>query len=141
MFGSDPHNQIAIHPVNQSGASLNEVSDMDIFRNSKFLITNELKDKVFSVNDVRHATYKVKTCGLNTLFSIKSLSSKLTCELSEKELEAEQLKNNFVLCFMPITDCVKYIMNLSESVNLGKAVEFIYTKANQLKFKQKPKQH
>ena len=59
--------EVIIHPVNQSGASSNEVADIDIKKNDKIFVAVEVKDKIFSVQDVDHAAFKANQYGLKSL--------------------------------------------------------------------------
>lgn len=52
---SDDEYKISAHPVNQSGSSKRQFSDLDVFRNDLPFIATELKDKPFSSSDVDHA--------------------------------------------------------------------------------------
>lgn len=62
--------EIKVHPVNQAGTSSNEILDIDIYLNKKIEYTIEVKDKIFSENDVDHAASKAKSGGINRLFFI-----------------------------------------------------------------------
>jgi hypothetical protein len=59
MANEEGDYRVEVHPVNQSGASSKEISDMDIYKNGKLYIANELKDKPFTDTDIRHAADKV----------------------------------------------------------------------------------
>ncbi len=50
---------VKTHKVNQSGASSNEVGDIDIYSNGEFYCSIEVKDKNFNEYDVEHAFNKV----------------------------------------------------------------------------------
>lgn len=52
---SDDEYRISAHPVNQSGSSKRQFSDLDVFRDDLPFIATELKDKPFSSSDVDHA--------------------------------------------------------------------------------------
>jgi hypothetical protein len=52
---SDDEYRISAHPVNQSGSSQRQFSDLDVFRDDLPFIATELKDKPFSSSDVDHA--------------------------------------------------------------------------------------
>jgi len=54
------HN-IQCHPSNQSGASSNEVGDIDIFSDTNLIMAVEVKDKLFSHEDFQHAYSKCFT--------------------------------------------------------------------------------
>lgn len=62
--------EIKVHPVNQCGASSNEVSDVDVYFSSDLAATIEVKDKIFTVDDVGHAIRKVKESGFDSLMFI-----------------------------------------------------------------------
>ena len=59
--------EVIVHPVNQSGASSNEVADIDIKKNSKIFVAVEVKDKQFSEQDVDHAAFKANQYGLKSI--------------------------------------------------------------------------
>ena len=59
--------EVTVHPVNQSGASSNEVADVDIKKNGKIFVAVEVKDKRFSEQDVDHAAFKASQYGLNSI--------------------------------------------------------------------------
>ena len=59
--------EVIVHPVNQSGASSNEVADIDIKRNGRMFVAIEVKDKQFSQQDVDHAAFKVSQYGLKSI--------------------------------------------------------------------------
>lgn len=55
------------HPVNQSGASSREVSDIDVYAHDKLIYCVEAKDKPFSAADVEHACRKAADSGATRL--------------------------------------------------------------------------
>ncbi len=59
--------EVIVHPVNQSGASSNEVADIDIKKNGKIFVVFEVKDKQFNEQDVDHAAFKASQYGLNSI--------------------------------------------------------------------------
>lgn len=54
---------VEVHPVNESGASSKEVSDLDIYLDGALYVSNELKDKEFADHDLTHAADKVIAAG------------------------------------------------------------------------------
>jgi hypothetical protein len=68
---------IGVHPVNESGTSSNEVSDIDVKLGSKLIYTAEVKDKVFIAKDVDHAVSRVSKSGFHTLHFIEGPRSEL----------------------------------------------------------------
>lgn len=59
--------EVIVHPVNQSGASSNEVADIDLKRNGKIFAVFEVKDKQFNQQDADHAAFKASQYGLNSI--------------------------------------------------------------------------
>lgn len=61
--------EVRVHPVNQAGSSSKEVLDIDIYIKGQGLIHSvEVKDKVFTANDVDHAGRKAQEAGLDRFF-------------------------------------------------------------------------
>lgn len=65
-----PDAVVEVHPVNESGASSKEISDLDVYVNNNLVSSNELKDKDFAETDVRHAADKVINAGGDHMFFI-----------------------------------------------------------------------
>lgn len=87
--------KVVVHPVNQAGTSSNEVLDIDVYEKSKLIITAEIKDKVFTFEDVDHAANKVAKAGFNSFFFIlgpqahpkDTTYSDLVLKISEKNIK------------------------------------------------------
>jgi len=72
---SDDEYQICAHPVNQSGSSKRQFSDLDLFRNDIPFIATELKDKPFSSSDVDHAAETAYKAGAKSLMFVAGRQS------------------------------------------------------------------
>jgi hypothetical protein len=81
--------EVVVHPVNQSGASSNEVADIDIKQNGKIFVAIEVKDKQFSQQDVDHAAFKVSQYGLKSITFIIGING--TCIGSTLEQVAKNV--------------------------------------------------
>lgn len=81
--------EVIVHPVNQSGASSNEVADIDIKMNGKIFVVFEVKDKQFSQQDVDHAAFKASQYGLNSITFIIGVNG--TCVGSSLEQVAQNI--------------------------------------------------
>lgn len=57
--------EVLVHKVNQSGASSNEVGDIDVYKQGALALAIEVKDKDFSFEDVQHSFDKMVAEGLN----------------------------------------------------------------------------
>ncbi len=62
--------RISAHPVNQSGVSKRQFSDLDLFRDENPYIATELKDKPFSSSDVEHAAETAYKAGAKSLLFV-----------------------------------------------------------------------
>lgn len=92
--------EVVVHPVNQSGASSNEVADIDIKQNGKNFVAIEVKDKQFSEQDVDHAAHKVSQYGLKSITFIVGINGTCigsTCEkVAKNVLQARNVNVIFV---------------------------------------------
>ena len=81
--------EVIVHPVNQSGASSNEVADVDIKKNGKIFVVFEVKDKQFSEQDVDHAAFKASQYSLNSITFVIGVNG--TCMGSSLEQVAKTI--------------------------------------------------
>lgn len=61
---------IEAHPVNQSGSSKRQFSDLDLFRDGIPFMGTELKDKPFTASDVDHAAETAYAAGAKSLLFV-----------------------------------------------------------------------
>lgn len=61
----NPALNVVCHKSNQSGASSNEVGDVDLFEGQNIVSSVEVKDKPFSFPDYQHAKRKANEAGVN----------------------------------------------------------------------------
>lgn len=66
---------ISPHPVNQSGKSKRQFSDLDVLKDNKPFMGTELKDKPFSDSDVEHAAETACSAGATGLLFIAGRQS------------------------------------------------------------------
>lgn len=74
QFSDDEYDVIA-HPVNQSGSSKRQFSDLDVMLNGKPYMGTELKDKPFSASDVEHSADTAFKSGAKSLLFIAGRQS------------------------------------------------------------------
>lgn len=72
---SDESYRIVAHPVNQSGSSKRQFSDLDLFREGAPFMATELKDKPFSSSDVDRAAETAFNAGASSLMFIAGRQS------------------------------------------------------------------
>lgn len=112
--------QVKVHPSNQCGASSKEICDIDVFYNDKFAFGVEVKDKIYSLQDVEHAVNKVKSSGNNCLFFVTGLRG-TSSDIESKEFPGRLLNEGFILAYYDIMDVIKMAMALGmESANFYK---------------------
>ena len=74
QFSSEEY-KILPHPVNQSGASKRQFSDLDLLKNGKPFMGTELKDKPFTATDVEHAAETAYKAGASSLLFVAGRQS------------------------------------------------------------------
>ena len=67
--------RVEAHPVNQSGSSKRQFSDLDLFRNGAPFMGTELKDKPFTSSDVDHAAETAYAAGAKSLLFVAGRQS------------------------------------------------------------------
>lgn len=135
VYMNRPNTVVEVHPVNQSGNSGREVSDLDIYINNTLVSSNELKDKNFSETDVRHATDKVLSAGGNRMLFIFGPRAYPESNFIDM-LEKEYLDKNFFLRVISYNDFFSISLNYIDNMNLEKFMKFILQIAHNTKFKE-----
>jgi len=126
---------VDVHPVNQSGASSKEVSDLDIYRNGSLYIANELKDKPFTDHDLRHAADKVIAAGKSQMHFIYGRHSSYDYN-TIAACNREYLSKGFIINVVPVDYFVMTVLNLIDRPSIDKYVKFLLQAAMQTKFKE-----
>lgn len=130
-----PNALVEVHPVNQSGASSHEISDLDIYVDEVLVSSNELKDKAYTEPDVRHAADKVLQAGGSKMLFIEGPRSapaghfKLT-------IEAEYRNRNFLLHIISYKDFFASMLGALSDIDSEEFMRFILTAAHETKFKE-----
>lgn len=132
--------RVEVHPVNQSGASGREISDLDIYRKNALLFANELKDKAYSETDVRHAADKVLLAGGAQMLFIEGPRGKATGQFQEK-LEREYRSRDFLLSIVPYDVFFPTVISLTDNADCEEFIRFILQIARNTKFKRKTIQY
>jgi hypothetical protein len=101
---------VEVHPVNQSGASSKEISDLDIYKSGKLFAANEIKDKPFVGTDIQHAADKVIASGNSHMFFIVGRRG-ITNMSYANELVKEYLSKGFVLSIVEVDTFVHMMLN------------------------------
>lgn len=130
-----PNTFIDVHPVNQSGKSSKEISDLDIYIGNQLVISNELKDKAFSEIDVRHAADKVMQASGNTMFFIMGPRG-VNKDIVFSSLMKEYASQNFMLHILSCYDFFNTMIPTIPIINYTEFMQFIFKIAHETKFKE-----
>ena len=126
---------VEVHPVNQSGASGREVSDLDVYVANHLVSSNELKDKTFAETDVRHAADKVIEAGGNKLLFITGPRANDYIGFKSK-IEKEYKNKGFFLHIISYQDFLSSIVGVLKEINIQDFLLFIIKTAHETKFKE-----
>lgn len=106
--------EIRVHPVNQAGSSSNEILDIDVYKNKKLLLSAEIKDKIFTFEDVDHASNKVRANGLDNFFFILGPQAQPK-GLNIDEMVTRVAKHNMKVSFVNILDFYSTLLGFTPS--------------------------
>lgn len=126
---------VEVHPVNQSGASSREISDLDIYKNGSLFISNELKDKLFTDSDLRHAADKVAASGKTQMHFIVGRHGGYDRNQIEKCV-SEYLTLGFAINVVPVDYFVLTLLSLIEHIDVDRYVKYTIQIAIETKFKE-----
>ena len=126
---------VEVHPVNESGASGREISDLDVYVNGTLISSNELKDKDYAETDVRHAADKVLKAGGTKMLFIEGPRAKPQGEFVD-EVQHEYMNKNFLLRIIRYHYFFAANVGSIEDCDCEEFVRFILQKARDTKFKE-----
>ena len=131
---------VKTHKVNQAGTSSNEVSDIDVYENKVLIYTAEVKDKIFSPQDVEHAVSKVVMEGHRSLIFIKGPRGELMGD-SEDNLKQKWCEQGFNLYFVDIIDYFTSILSITPLIEQDTFISFLNYHADLAKVKDQTFSH
>ncbi|NNM58528.1 MAG: restriction endonuclease, SacI family [Legionellales bacterium] len=109
---------LKVHPINQSGASSKEILDIDIYDRDEWVLSVEVKDKIFTATDVEHAVKKIIRSGQNKLLFV--MGPRAMCEKSFLlQMEEEWLQECVFLNFIDIFDLVKMSLMFTSEMDMS----------------------
>lgn len=114
---------VTSHPVNQSGSSSKEISDIDVYDIDKLIICCEVKDKPFTKSDIDHAISKVILSQHNSMIFVygRNSSSRENLENIQKEYESR----GFDLTFLNIEHLTNSIIAITPNVTWDMVIKLI----------------
>lgn len=135
LLYNKPNATVEVHPVNQSGASNREISDLDIYVDGNLVASNELKDKDYSETDVRHAADKVLNAGGTKMLFVEGPRSSANGGFISN-IEEEYLDRNFLLRIISYRNLLSSIIGSIENIDTHEFMRFILETAHETKFKE-----
>lgn len=126
---------VEVHPVNESGASSKEISDLDIYINDSLITSNELKDKEYAESDVRHAADKVLQAGGTRMLFIEGPRGHGSGDFKNQIIQ-EYSARNFMLTIIPCDLFITNIMSVIPNIDCHEFMRFILFSAHETKFKE-----
>jgi len=135
IYLHNPDVNVEVHPVNESGASNREISDLDIYINGKLISSNELKDKNYAETDVRHAADKVISAGGNRMLFIEGPRGSGDTDFVEP-IQHEYMTKNFMLRILSYQFFFSTTISSLETIDCEEFIRFILQTARDTKFKE-----
>lgn len=133
--------RIETHPVNECGASSKEVSDLDIYKDEVLFLSNEIKDKEYTTNDIKHAVEKVrKNNGVSLLF-IEGMNGVYIDSEEDMLINEYKTKYNFLLSIINIKQLLPIILMNVDVVDINSILKYITDLLLNQKYKQITMQH
>lgn len=127
--------KVEVHPVNESGASSKEVSDLDVYLDGKLFISNELKDKAFTDHDMEHAADKVIAAGKGQINFVVGRHGGCPEKIIVATIR-KYLAKGFVINVVPVDYFVLSVLSLIKTVNVESFLKYILSTARDTKFKE-----
>lgn len=120
--------RIIPHPVNQSGASSRQKSDLDIELNRVPFLGVELKDKPFTSNDVARAADTALSSGLHSLLFVSGRHSGLpSVSTYFSEVRREYARKGFAVGVIEIDELMDFLLvSHPNSIDAAKVLEAVY---------------
>jgi len=134
LYSNNPSIIIEVHPVNQSGKSGKEVSDLDIYDGDKLINSCELKDKDYSDSDIRHAADKVIAGGGSKMLFISGPHA--TTESDIIELQKSYAERNLMLCVVPYDVFFATTISSIPTINCDDFLHYVFHCAKNIKYKE-----
>ena len=115
--------EVIVHPVNQSGASSNEVADIDIKKNGKIFVAIEVKDKQFHEQDVDHAASKASQYGLKSITFVIGANGANIGLPSEQIAKNVLHKRNINVVFVDLISYIRSVITLCPEISFASFLE------------------
>ena len=132
--------RVIVHPVNQSGASSNEIADIDVRDSGKAVFSVEVKDKKFTSSDVGHAVSKAASASLKHLIFATGNRGTLT-DSSMGELIDDAADKGVILTFVKVADFSKSLLAVCFNLEASTFISELGIHANAARVKDETRNH
>lgn len=111
IYPADLGFEVRLHPVNQSGSSSRQFSDLDVFLHGEPYLGTELKDKPFTRSDVDHAVKTSTKANIKGMLFIAGRMSEFESQTKEyfDSVQAKWMKKNIKIGVMSINALVDFV--------------------------------
>jgi hypothetical protein len=131
---------VLVHPINQSGASSNEILDVDVYLNNNLLYTVEVKDKDFSEQDVEHAVGKAASAGEQQLLFLIGPRGQYIGS-TEAGIQEKWRRVGFSLLLLDLLQFFKSIVAVCPTITSAKFVDILNKHARASRVKDETIEH
>lgn len=120
------------HPVNQSGASKRQMSDLDLMLDGKPFMGTELKDKPFSEEDVRRAAETALAAEARSLMFVAGRSSQASSQVRSyfDAVRAEFAGRGFYVGIVGIDSLMDVVLAAHPTIDVAEVLQGVYDQVN-----------
>lgn len=111
--------EVIVHPINQSGASSNEVADIDIKKNGQIFVAVEVKDKQFAEPDVDYTAFKASQYGLKSITFVIGVNGSYIGSSLEQVAKTALLTRGVNVIFVDLVSFVRSVSALCPELSFG----------------------
>ena len=117
--------EIRTHPVNQTGDSSKEISDIDVFYDKNLIYTAEVKDKNYTIDDLDHAAQKIFKNDFDRLLFLKGPNAKLIGQNKEEEIIKKWADQEVDIFLSNVLDFFTTQLYFSQEISLKKIIKMV----------------
>lgn len=130
----DNNYKVICHKTNESGASSNEIGDIDIYYNNIYYYSIEVKDKNFTVDDLDFALHKMFISNASSGSFIYGPRSKFDRD-SINTCIMRYDNEKFLVIFENIFDYLKHMLINIQHINIDKIKEYLILTSEEMEVK------
>lgn len=126
LFNNEEYT-IKAHPVNQSGSSKRQFSDLDVYRDEKPFMGTELKDKPYTLADIEHAAETALKAKASSLLFVAGRQSSFASQPPTYFMEAREkyMKRGLYVGVMSIDSLIDFVFSSHAYMNSSHVMEAI----------------